>query len=83
MIRVEPAQCYASLFAHPEGRVLACISNLSKVQARVQVTLDLTKLGLRPGAPARDALTGVPVTMTGGRAVIDILSQDYRLLWLQ
>jgi hypothetical protein len=82
--KVAPKNCHASLFVHPNGRVLAYVSNLGKTAAEVRVTFDLAKLGLHGPLKAKDALTGELVAIEEtGLIQLPIPSQDCRVVWLE
>lgn len=83
VVKVETKDCYVSLFAHPQGRVLAIVSNLSKEKTDVRVTFDLAKLGLKSPMKAKDAVTGASMAINGdGLITLSMPSQDNRVVWL-
>jgi hypothetical protein len=80
VVQVEPAGCYASLYVHPQGRVLACVSNLGAQAAAVRCRFDLAKLGLAQTVAARDALSNTPLSIQDGAVTLDIPAGAYRLV---
>ncbi len=81
-MRVEPADCYASLHLHQANGVLTFVSNLSREQANVRVTLDLQALGLAGEVRARDGISGEEIAVEGGVMEIELASQDWRTVVL-
>jgi hypothetical protein len=81
-VRVEPADCYASLHRHQANGVLAFVSNLSREQANVRMTLDLQALGLGGEVRARDGISGEEIAVEGGVMEIELASQDWRTVVL-
>lgn len=77
-VSVEPADCYASLHRHQENGVLAFVSNLSREQARVRVTLNLQALGLAGEVRARDGISGDEIAIAEGVIEMELASQDWR-----
>ncbi len=80
---VEPEQCYASLWAHPQGRVLAYVSNLSKERTEIRLQLDRKKLGLKTSIAARDAIRGTPVDVAGSTLKVSLPSQGFQVIWIE
>jgi hypothetical protein len=72
--------CHVSLWKRSDGGVLAVVSNLGEEPADVEVALDLQELGLANGLTARDALAGETVSVDGGRTVLPIPGQDFRVV---
>ena len=73
-----------SAYGHPDRRVLLLVSNLSSEAAEAQITLSTGKLGLKPaGLKARDATTGEPVELTGGRVRCAVQPFSYRYVWVE
>jgi hypothetical protein len=83
LVDVEPADCYASLWQHPENGALAVVSNLSRQDARVRVWLNSAALGLRAGVTAEDTRTRVAVPIVDGVFARDVPSQQWTLVWIR
>ncbi len=81
-VQVEPADCYASLHRHEANGVLAFVSNLSRKQTSVRMTLDLQALGLAGTVQARDGISGEEIAITGGVVEMELASQDWRTVVL-
>lgn len=81
-VDISPADCFVSLYRHPENGVLAYVSNLSKQDAEVQITLKAETLGLPAGLAARDALSAAALPMQDGTVALAIPSQDWRVIWV-
>jgi hypothetical protein len=81
-VKVETKDCYASLFAHPDGRVLVYVSNLSKAAADVRLSLSLDKLALPANVTAKDAISKAAVKIQNGDITLNIPAQDYRIIWV-
>jgi hypothetical protein len=82
VVKVAPKNCYVSLFAHPEGRVLVYVSNLGKATADVRLSLNLDKLALPANVTAKDAISKAAVKMENGDITLNIPAQDYRIIWV-
>jgi hypothetical protein len=82
VVKVATKDCYASLFAHPQGRVLAIVSNLSKEKTDVRLSLDPGKLGLPTSYGAKDAVSKAALKIQTGDIIINIPPQDYRIIWI-
>jgi len=80
VVQVEPAGCYASLYVHPQGRVLAFVSNLGAQAVAVRCRFDLAKLGLGQTATARDALSNTPLGLQDGTVTFDLPAGAYRVV---
>jgi hypothetical protein len=83
VVKVETKDCYVSLFAHPDGRVLVYVSNLGKAAADVRLSLNLDKLALPANVSAKDAISKAAVKMENGVITINIPAQDYRIIWVE
>jgi hypothetical protein len=83
VVKVAPKDCYASLFAHPDGRVLAYVSNLGKAAVDVRLSLNLDKLALPANVSAKDAISKAAVKMENGVITLNIPAQDYRIIWVE
>ena len=83
VVQIEPERCYASLFVHPQGRVLAYVSNLSKEKAGVQLRLDLAKLGLGADLTVTDAIAGTHNEVQDGVLNVSLPPQDFRVIWIE
>lgn len=83
-VKVTPEKCYATLFSHPENGVLAFVSNLSREQQTVEVTLNLKKLGLDgKELQARDPLTGKAIAISkDGKFSVPLPSEDWVYVWI-
>ena len=79
-MKVETKGCYVSLFAHPQGRVLAIVSNLSKEKTDVRLSLNLDKLDLPANVSAKDAVSKAALKIQKGDITINIPGQDYRIV---
>jgi hypothetical protein len=82
VVKVETKDCYVSLFAHPDGRVLVYVSNLGKAAADVRLSLNLDKLALPANVTAKDAISKAAVKMENGDITLNIPAQDYRIIWV-
>jgi hypothetical protein len=82
VVKVATKDCYASLFAHPQGRVLAVVSNLSKEKTDVRLSLDPGKLGLPVSYGAKDAVSKAALKIQNSDITINIPPQDYRIIWI-
>ncbi|OIO90677.1 MAG: hypothetical protein AUJ92_18320 [Armatimonadetes bacterium CG2_30_59_28] len=78
--RVSPAGCYVTLHSRPGKGVLCIVSNLGKVAAEAQVSLDLAKLKLSPEVKATDALTGEAIPISKGAFAVQLKPFDYALV---
>jgi hypothetical protein len=83
VVKVETKGCYVSLFAHPQDRVLAIVSNLSKEKTDVRLSLNLDKLDLPANVSAKDAVSKAALKIQNGDITINIPAQDYRLVWIE
>jgi hypothetical protein len=83
VVKAETKDCYASLFAHPQGRVLAIVSNLSKEKTDVRLSLNLDKLDLPANVSAKDAVSKAALKIQTGDITINIPPQDYRIIWIE
>jgi hypothetical protein len=83
VVKVETKDCYASLFAHPDGRVLAIVSNVSKEKTDVRLSLSLDKLGLPANVTAKDAISRAALTIQNGEIMLNLPAQDYRIVWIE
>jgi len=81
--QVAPEGCHASLYRHPDGRVLVYVSNLTKEDAPVSVGLDMERLGLGEGAVARDGISGAAIELSKGTLRLYLPSQDWRAIWVE
>ena len=81
--KATPEGCYVSLYRHPQEGVLAYVSNLSRQDGEVRVSLDLTKLGLPGEVIAVDALTGSRLSLESGVLKLSLASQDWAAVWLR
>jgi hypothetical protein len=82
-VKVETKGCYVSLFAHPQDRVLAIVSNLSKEKTDVRLSLNLDKLDLPANVSAKDAVSKAALKIQNGDITINIPAQDYRIVWIE
>jgi hypothetical protein len=82
VVKAETKDCYVSLFAHPQGRVLAIVSNLSKEKTDVRLSLNLDKLDLPANVSAKDAVSKAALKIQTGDIIINIPPQDYRIIWI-
>jgi len=57
------------------------VSNLSREDTFVQVSLNTGRLGLPLQLSARDALTGEAVTVENGRMKLPLPSQGWQAIW--
>ncbi len=62
--------------------MLAFVSNLTREQASVRVTLGLQALGLAGEVRARDAISGEAIAIAGGVMEIELASRDWRTVVL-
>ena len=83
LVKIDPAECYVSLWRHPENGVLAVVSNLSRAAADITVALDTGALGLGHGFTADDARSRKPVTVEKGAFGVPLPSQQWTLVWLK
>jgi hypothetical protein len=83
VVKAETKDCYVSLFAHPQGRVLAIVSNLSKEKTDVRLSLNLDKLDLPANVSAKDAVSKAALKIQNGDITINIPAQDYRIVWIE
>jgi len=83
VVKVATKDCYVSLFAHPQGRVLAIVSNLSKEKTDVRLSLNLDKLDLPANVSAKDAVSKAALKIQTGDITINIPPQDYRIIWIE
>ena len=83
VVKVETKDCYASLFAHPDGRVLAIVSNVSKEKTDVRLSLSLDKFGLPANVTAKDAISRAALTIQNGEIMLNLPAQDYRIVWIE
>jgi hypothetical protein len=83
VVKVQTKDCYISLFAHPQGRVLAIVSNLSKEKTDVRLSLNLDKLDLPANVSAKDAVSKAALKIQNGDITINIPAQDYRIIWIE
>ena len=83
VVKVETKDCYASLFAHPQGRVLVYVSNLGKAPADVRLSLNLDKLDLPANVSAKDAISRAALKIQNGEIVLNLPAQDYRIVWIE
>ncbi len=81
-VTAAPKDCHASLFVHPDGRVLVYVSNLGKTAADVRLSLSLYKLALPANVIAKDAISKAAVKMENGVITLNIPAQDYRVIWV-
>jgi hypothetical protein len=81
-VAVSPEGCYVSLHWHPEGRVLAVVSNVKPEAAQAELALNREALGLKAAITARDALGDTPVQVEGERVKLAVPGQDFRVLWI-
>ena len=82
-MKVETKGCYVSLFAHPQGRVLAIVSNLSKEKTDVRLSLNPDKLDLPAHVSAKDAVNKAALKIQNGDITLNIPAQDYRIVWIE
>jgi hypothetical protein len=82
LVSVQPADCYVSLYKHPQNGVLAVVSNLGTARAKIEIAFELDKLGLPGECKAVDAVTGDPVSLQNGKLAIELDSVDWQLVWL-
>ena len=80
-VKVSPEGCYASVWKHPEGRVLAVVSNLT--EETLNVTVDLAALGLQGDPTAREPVLGEHFTIEGAKVRLRITPQDWRAVWIE
>lgn len=83
VVKVETKDCYVSLFAHPQGRVLAIVSNLSQEKTGVRLSLNLDKLGLPANVSAKDAVSKAALKIQNGDITLNLPAQDYRIVWIE
>lgn len=83
VVKVETKGCYVSLFAHPQCRVLAIVSNLSKEKTDVRLSLNLDKLELPANVSAKDAVSNAALKIQNGEIVLNLPAQDYRIVWIE
>ena len=83
VVKVETKDCYVSLFAHPQGRVLAIVSNLSKEKTDVRLSLNLDKLELPANVSAKDAVSNAALKIQNGEITLNVPAQDYRIVWIE
>jgi hypothetical protein len=83
VVKVATSHCYISLFAHPQGRVLAIVSNLSKEKSDVRLGLNLDKLDLPANVSAKDAVSKAALKVQNGDITLNIPAQDYRIVWIE
>jgi hypothetical protein len=81
-VAATPEGCYVSLHRHPEGRVLAVVSNLKLEAAQAELVLNREALGLKGAIAARDALGDTPVQVEGEHVKLTLPGQDFRVLWI-
>lgn len=83
VVKVTTKDCYVSLFAHPQGRVLAIVSNLSKAKTDVQLRLNPDKLALPANVIAKDAISRAALEIRNGEIVLNLPAQDYCIVWIE
>jgi hypothetical protein len=83
VVKAETKDCYVSLFAHPQGRVLAIVSNLSKEKTDVRLSLNLDKLDLPANVSAKDAVSRAALTIENGDITLNLAAQDYCIVWIE
>jgi hypothetical protein len=83
VVKVATKDCYVSLFAHPQGRVLAIVSNLSKEKTDVRLSLNPDKLDLPAHVSAKDAVNKAALKIQNGDITLNIPAQDYRIVWIE
>lgn len=83
LVQVSPADCYVSLWRHPQNGLLAVVANLSRQRATVRATLSLEELQLPPVVSARNAHSQQQIAVERGAITVDLASQAWRLVWLR
>ncbi len=84
-VKVSPADCYSTIFVHPEHRVLAFVTNRSKETQNVTVKFNLDKLKMQgKKLKVEDALNNKPLKITSdGSVTLPLGSEEWTYLTVQ
>ena len=82
-LKVTPAECYVSLWQHPQHGVLAVVSNLSEQAADIAVTMAAGKLDLGDGLTVEDVRQQKAIAVHDRTFTVSLPAQQWTLVWLK